>query len=175
MANVDQLKRLGAVLPPNFRVESGAVGDVLSAAVALSEYGEGLVEASEQGIQAVHDFFHQDAVKKAKEQGLPEPEVQAPTEVAPTDPLRQAPVAPHAGVTQSDFAAFKRELLELLRGESHDASAPTTSAAAERPTPAPAPDATGTDGPPVASPAPEAPAEPGPEVSGPFTPGPPAE
>lgn len=86
-ATLDELKALAAALPPNHRLQSAEVADVLSALVAVAQHGDGLIAAAKEGGTAVHQFYHDAIAKQAEADGNPAPvKGQALTDPAPATP-----------------------------------------------------------------------------------------
>lgn len=90
MANLAELKALGAALPPSERVMSNEVADVMSAIIAEHEHGEDIVTAAQDG--KIADFYHDHLVGKAEEAGTEIPrrgnvQQQMGQSAAPVNPL----------------------------------------------------------------------------------------
>lgn len=80
VATVDQLRKLALVIPPSERFAGAEAGDILSAVVAVLNHGDALLNAAELGVQAVHDFYYDVAVKHATANGQPAPQKGVPQE-----------------------------------------------------------------------------------------------
>lgn len=123
--SLNDLQALALALPPSERVPSGAVGDVVSALIAVAQHGEGIIDAAKEG--KIADFYHDLAVKHAADNGHPEPvRGSVPTE-QPTSgqaaPVQDA--ATHKRLTAVENALA--EILAAVRGEEQPAApvAPT--------------------------------------------------
>ena len=71
MATLNDLKALALALPPSERVATGEVGDVLSALIAVGQYGDDIITSAKEG--KIADFFHQVATDKAEADGAEAP------------------------------------------------------------------------------------------------------
>jgi hypothetical protein len=83
--SLNDFRALAAALPPSERVFGGEVADMVSALAAVLTHGEPIIQAARNGVEHVHEFFHQKAVEHAQTVGAPEPErgTQPPSTVAP--------------------------------------------------------------------------------------------
>jgi len=138
---LNDLRNLALLLPPNLKLAAGEAADVVSGIAAYLEHGEPLIEAAGNGAQAVADFFHQHIVDTAPE-GAP-PVVKG----NPVETVQHKPGPAAGGVSQTDLANFKRELMGDIHGllrdligggaSSQDPPAPAGEPPASPPTPAP--------------------------------------
>lgn len=143
MANLDQLRRLAAVLPPNFRVAASETADLLSAALAAGEHPE-LIEASETGgSQAVADYYH-GHITDNRPEGADEPQKGQPVATQ----LPPGPVAQPVGPSQAQFDELNTKfdkLLSVLAGQSGSDPSSARAGTTEAPDAAQAPGATVAD------------------------------
>lgn len=159
VANValEDLKALGAVLPPNVRVNVSEIADVVSAIANVIEHGSGLADTAKQGAQAVHDYFYDLAVKQAEAKGA-EPPVKGNAFQAPPTAAAGAPtVTPTAGVTVDQFNALQNQIGQLAQVVQALATRDTAAAAeptdnATEPSEAEATASTDTPAPPAVTP-----------------------
>lgn len=94
---VDDLRRLGLVLPPNLQIMTGEVANVLSGLTALIEHGPGILDAAKQDGRAVLQFLHDKLTAQAQAAGHPAPVAgQALTAPAAPAPVPVSPLADHS-------------------------------------------------------------------------------
>lgn len=70
---VNELRALGAALPPSERLQTAETADVLSAVVAIVTHGPDVLAASKEGGDAVYALYHQ-SVTDNRPDGADEPQ-----------------------------------------------------------------------------------------------------
>lgn len=135
MPNLEQLRRLALVLPPNYRVSSSEVADVLSALIAGDEI-DGLVQASDEGgAQGVVDAIHQH-IADNRPDGSDEPQKGNPVFSDPQ--AGRAPVTgPADQVSRADFERLFRMVEGLAAAQQTSPEAAPAPASHASPAPEP--------------------------------------
>lgn len=110
MATVNDYRVLGTILPPSEKVSASEVADILSAAIAVSTYGQEILDAAQAGAQAVVDLYHNKIAEKAAAEGHDAPVKGAPVYADSTGRAVYA-AAPGDQVTRAEFA----RLMELVQ------------------------------------------------------------
>lgn len=87
---LDRLRRLALMLPPNHRLSSGEVADIAAAAIAVQEHGDKLLDAADEGPQAVADFYHDASGAGDEQRGNPVANVPLTTTAAPAQTVSKA-------------------------------------------------------------------------------------
>jgi hypothetical protein len=136
MPNLDELRRLAAVLPPNYRISGGEVADLLSASLVATEHPDVVAASEEGGAQGVADYFHQH-ITDNRPDGADEP---VKGQAVATQPPA-GPVATPVGPSQAQFDELNSKFDQLLSALGDRSSKPVAGATDEPASPAGGPSA----------------------------------
>lgn len=117
---INDLRAVALQLPGNERINAGEVADILSAALALSRYGKGLLDAVNAG--TVSDFFHERIVADAKARNLKNPDGTdfIPRRGANASTPAPAPTSADVGNVAAQLAQLTQLVQDLSSRVSHD-------------------------------------------------------
>lgn len=117
---VDQLRALGAALPPSHRLHGSEVADVLSALTAVVTHGREILKAAEDGSAGVLDFLH-GHVTDNRPEGADEP---VRGQVATVTPAASPAVA--VGSQQIDYNELAAAIVRAQNEQSSPVQGPDT-------------------------------------------------
>lgn len=107
---VDGLRRVAALLPPNFTISANEAPLLLGAMIQYAEHGDDLVKAAEAGPQAVADFYHQAITDQAEAAGEDAPRQGAPVEKVSAGAPVTASGAPASAADVAKLTALVQQL-----------------------------------------------------------------
>lgn len=117
---LDELRAVAPALPPDHRLQGSEVADVLSAVVAFLTHGRSILDAAQEGGDAVYKFLHDHIASNAPE-GADEPQRGYVHAAAP-------PAAP-AVATGTQQIDYDKLAAAIVTAQHAHESSPTTHAA----------------------------------------------